>query len=93
MKAITVTLIAIASTVAFGAAKADPAPATETIVVTAKRAELPNWTRTVATDKPADPSIDFMRLTIEAPRLDPTAVSNEPRRAELAVGKDANSKS
>ncbi|MGD8340262.1 MAG: hypothetical protein PVH89_05735 [Gammaproteobacteria bacterium] len=84
MKTITMTILAIAAAASLDAVQADEAPATEVIVVTAKRPAPIKTTPVIAAEAEA-PAIDYTRLAIQAPVLDRSDTGAPPRRVELAV--------
>jgi len=91
MKPIRLTLIAIATALSIGTANADESRATEVIIVTAPKPEPIEISKIV---EPAlvEARIDYTKLAIEPPRLDPSTVRRE-RNIELARGEETRSKS
>lgn len=92
MRAITLTLIAFATSLSFGIANAEEASDMEVVVVTAKRPDGLETRQDIAVDE-AILVIDFSRLTIEAPKLDPSKVRLVPRRIDVALHEEFESKS
>lgn len=91
MRPIRLTLIAIASAFSAGIANADGPPETEVIIVTAPKPK-PIENLELALPDEVEPDIDYTRLTLEPPRLDPPSVKVE-RPVELALNEEPRKKS
>lgn len=92
MRVISLILIALATPLSFGIANADELKDMEVIVVTTARPDTLETRQVIAVEKPA-PAIDFSKLSIEAPTLDPSKVRLEPARIDVALQTDIESKS
>jgi len=92
MRTFKLALVAMAATLAFGAANADEAKKMEVIVVTAARPDSIE-TQKLATVEQAPPTIDFTALKIEMPTLDPAAAKAEISRIELALHEESTPQS
>jgi hypothetical protein len=103
MKALKLTSIALAAAIALGTANAaDTKPATEVLIVTAKRTAPAPIALTMLENVAA--SVDFERLAIEPPRLDDYVIklaapsegaseSTDMPRLDLVLAEEAPTKS